>query len=206
MKENHFEKPEDGAVTDTQLLEALVMNLSDQQIEALYQVMKPGTPLGDAFHARVDEWRGSAEITDPELMRQRIMREIRSNSRFNKSFFAELDKLMQKKDMSDSALYNAIGISQPLWVNIRKKGIQDYGKRVRDAHTKRENVLKMAIVLEADYFELYNLMCYGGFSFSPSTNIGDCVIASCVQAKVYDPFQIDEYLSAAGARTLFSEE
>lgn len=206
MQDNHREQPTSGAVTDTELLEAVVQNLSDQQIEALYQVLRPGTPLGDAFHSCVKEWHGNEENGNPEFMRQRIMQEIRTNSRFNKSFFAELDKLMQKKNMGDSALYNAIGISQPLWVNIRKKGIQDYGKKVRDAHTKRENVLKMAIVLEADYFELYNLMCYGGFSFSPSINIGDCVIASCVQAKIYDPSQIDEYLVSAGARALFSEE
>lgn len=193
-------------VTDTDLLKRILCILSDTQIDMLRQAMKAGTEEGDALRKRIQKWRAEPTYTDPEKLRQDIMNEIRNNSKFDSSFFAELDSLMQQRGMEDAELYNAIGISQPLWSNIKKRGLKDYGTKMRNAHTKKENVLKMAIILHTDYFELYDLLCYGGFSFAPEVNATDHVVFACVRAGIYDPAVIDQYLVDAGEKALFSEE
>lgn len=193
-------------MSDTELLRQVLCHLSDSQVELLRQKLKEGTPEGKALRERLKRWRAEKKPMDPETLRKEIMKELRGSSKYNSSFFKELDSLMQRRGMEDAELYNAIGISQPLWSNIKKRGLQDYGKKVRNAHTKKENVLKMAIVLHADYYELYDLLCYGGFSFSPAVNAMDHVVAACIRAGIYDPGLIDQYLVDAGEAALFSEE
>ena len=205
MKQTDNLEPSDFGVNDTELLRKIIYYLIDPQIEVLRQELPEGSPERTALEDRIARWRRDSQTMDPESFRRRILQEIRSNSRFNTSFFAELDELMQRRGIKDSDLYNAIGISQPLWSNIKNRGLKDYGKKIRNAHTKKENVLKMAIVLRADYYELYDLMCYGGFSFSPTVNPTDHVVAACIRAGIYDPYKIDNYLVEAGEEALFSE-
>lgn len=200
-------QPDLTGVTDTQLLDAILSILDDIQIAALKKAIAPETPLGTALRSRLNKLAKNADAKNEPSIQQQIQARLQADDdQFNSSFFKELDKMMQKRNISDPELYNKIGISQALWANIRSKGLRDSGSHIRDAHTKRENVLKMAIVLKADYYELYNLMCYSGFSFSPSTSLGDHIIACCVKAKIYEPDRINQYLMDNNMEPLFGDK
>lgn len=196
--------PNNETATDAQLLEAILSHLDTCQIESLYPHFPQGTPLGRAFRLWLDRAR-KADPVNKEALKEKILEELQSSSAFSTYFFQELGRFMERAGMTDSQLYNKIGMSQPLWSNMMSKGLADEGSGRRNAHTNRNNVLKMSVVLRLDYWELYNLMCYGGCAFSPARDKRDYVIACCVRAGIYNPHAIDELLDAAGQEALFGK-
>lgn len=173
-----------AAVSDTALLKAVLRRLDLQQTQDLYLAFGSDSALADALRQRLREWRDPAQ-------------DLPAQDGGAPTFFGELVRFLARRGMTDAKLYNAIGMQRTLWYRLRDNP---------EAHTSKANVLKMGIVLQLDYWELYYLVSLSGYAFVPAYDGADREIASCVRAGIYAPAAIDERLYAAGEPTLFSRE
>ena len=119
------------------------------------------------------------------------------DTRRNREFFAELLRFADRVGMTDSQIYNAIGLSRSLWYRMRDH---------KDARTKKTNVLKLAIVLRLSFWEAFYLVALAGYAFMPGLDDTDKTVAACLLNGVYDPDTIDGMLASNNLETLFSEK
>ena len=112
------------------------------------------------------------------------------------TFFSELVKLADRIGMTDAQVYNAIGMNRSLWYRMRDN---------KDARTKKENILKLVIVLQLSFWEAFYLIALAGYSFVPGVNKTDEVVAYCLFHKIFTPESVDEMLYEKGCETLFNE-
>ena len=66
-------------------------------------------------------------------------------------------------------------------------------------------MLKMAIILHLDYWEMYYLLNLAGYSLMPAQDPTDKIVSYCIRSKIYDCKQIDELFFELGEEPLFSE-
>lgn len=188
-------------VTDTELLRQVLRLLSRPQLEDICLHIPAGTPMGDALSARIDLWCRD-ENTEEESLRESILNELSKSDNFSKYFYTELRSHLDKANITDAELYKAVGLAQSQWSKNQTLADSEVGKPIWTSHTKRDTVLKMAIVLKLNLFELKNLMAYGGHAFSPGVNSRDYVIATCIRRGEYNPRKINDILEAGGLEYL----
>ena len=195
-------------VSESDVLKEIIIKIKDEELDALYHLMPRDTALGAVFDQCVQKWRKEKVGTTKTIL-QEVHEEIKKNTqKIYTSFYNELMKLLENKGIDEkefkTMLYRESGIKPGSWANIEKKGTVLAVNR--DAHTSKENILKMLILLKADIYEIKNLLSYGNYSFDPEKNCLDCVIAKCVAAKNYDTEEIDNILYDIGESTLFRDE
>ncbi len=181
------------------LLIEVLKRLDEEQIAAIIQDLGWEEPDGRALRAVVqemDQTRQKPGTTFGEVM-DMLKEEIRFRSGSEKKFFEQLTFFIDRAQKTDSQVYNAIGMNRSLWYRLRDN---------KHAKTAKENVLKMAIVLHLDYWEMYYLVNLAGHSLMPKTDVMDRVVSRCVRHGIYDPIKIDELLEEVGEHTLFSEK
>lgn len=196
---------------DTEILRQILCTLSDPQIEELCLSFHPDTPLGDAFRQRLTLWR-KADGEKVQDLRAMILEVLGNDSSFTTFFYKELCKFMRRQGFNPddrkarARFYNAAEIPQNTFSVMMNKGLDASNSRTfGTAHARRENVLKMALVLKLNIFELKDLLCCAGMSFSPGTNPTDYVISKCVRNGEYDLHRVDELLYENGLPTLSKE-
>lgn len=180
-------------VSDTELLHKILLYLDEQQIEELFSVLRAEPAFADALRAQLFTLRGDWKEKDFETLLQEQM--DRSTGPMRK-FFSELIYFVNRAKMSDSQVYNQVGMDRKLWYRLRDS---------ENARTHKENVLKMCIVLKLDYWETYYLVSLSGYSFMPSPDINrtDYCIGLCVSNGVYDPEKVDTLLVQMGEQAIF---
>lgn len=201
----------ENPVNDTEILRRILCTLSDPQIEELCLSFPPETPLGDAFRQKLKAWRRAEEKEDRDL-RTMILEVLGKDSSFTTFFYKELRKFMRRQGFNPddrkarARFYNAAEIPQNTFSVMMNKGLDASNNRTfGTAHASRENVLKMALVLKLNIFELKDLLCCAGMSFSPGTNPTDYVIAKCVRNGEFDLHRVDELLYENNLPTLSKE-
>jgi len=115
----------------------------------------------------------------------------------NATFFGEVVRFTDRAGMTDSQVYNAIGMNRSLWYRMRDDA---------DARTKKSNVLKLAVVLKLSFWEAVYLIALAGYSFLPGNNDTDKVVSDCLMKGVFDPQAVDAALYEKTGNTLFSEQ
>ena len=113
-----------------------------------------------------------------------------------KTFFQELTGFAARENMTDSQLYNAVGMHRTRFYVLRDK---------KDASVKKKLCLKLCIVLRLSVYETIYLMALAKHSFSPGVDRTDEIVNHCLQSGIYSPEKIDELLYDNGLETLFSE-
>jgi len=113
------------------------------------------------------------------------------------NFFSEILKFADRIGLTDSQVYNAIGMNRSLWYRMRNDS---------EARTKKENVLKLVIVLRLNFWEAFYLIALAGYSFLPGINETDEIVAQCLLEKIYNPEEVDKILYGKCYKTLFTEE
>ena len=196
---------------DTEILRRTLQVLSDPQIEELCLSFPPETPLGDAFRQRLALWR--EQTGEPVQDLQAVILEVLGDkSNFTVFFYKELCKFMKRKGFNPddrkarAKFYNAAEIPQNTFSVMMNKGLDASNSRTfGTGHASRANVLKMALVLQLSIFELKDLLCCAGMSFSPGTNPSDYIISKCVRNGEYSLRRVDELLYENGLPTLSKE-
>ncbi len=182
-----------------QLLIEVLKRLDDAQIAAIIEDLGWEEPYGKALRNIVQELdeKDRKKAMSPDELMDMLKEEINLRSGSDKKFFEQLTFFVDRAKKTDSQVYNAIGMNRSLWYRLRDN---------KNAKTGKENILKMAVVLHLDYWEMYYLVNLAGHSLMPKTDGTDRVVSRCIRHGIYDTLQIDELLAAIGENTLFSEK
>lgn len=200
MKNLNKESDTRAEVESEQLLQEILCRLSEQQIASLLIDLGWDSPAGISLRKRLEkqkQFRWMQDISDDFTIQDALRIELESNHNYRNEFFEELIRFVDRAQKTDAQVYNAIGMNRTLWYRLRDN---------KDARTSKRNVLKMAIVLQLDYWELYYLVNLAGYSFVPNYDVTDRVISFCVRHQIYDTMQIDALLNENREQTLFTEE
>lgn len=103
-----------------------------------------------------------------------------------------LFEFIDKKGLSDPQVYKRAGIDRKLFSKIRSKP---------DYRPGKSTIIALALALELNKEEIDELLESGGFSLSES-DTSDLVITFCLEKKIYDVFQVNEYLDYFSQKTL----
>jgi hypothetical protein len=154
--------------------------------------------MGKALQKVLEEdiYQYQKPLTMKEL-RKELKQELEEKNGQQHEFYQELTRFIDRMELTDSQVYNDIGMSRSLWYHIRDN---------KNAKTKKKNVLRMAVVLHVDYWEMYYLVNLAGYSLLPAEDVTDKIVISCIKNKIYDKMQIDDLLIENGEKPLFSEE
>lgn len=180
------------------LLLEILSRLDEGQLFGIIDEIGRGSVYGEELCRLLEEGynRDEEQFLSMEAWKQRLKRELKADKGHCREFYNELIYFIDREHKTDAQVYNAIGMNRTLWYRLRDN---------RNARTNKRNVIKMAIYLHLDYWEMYYLINLAGYSLLPGDNETDRIVASCVRHKLYDQRQIDELLCEAGERPLFSE-
>lgn len=103
-----------------------------------------------------------------------------------------LFSFIDKKDVRDTEIYKRAGIDRRHFSKIRSSS---------DYRPKKNTVIALALSLELDEEEFHQLLESGGYSLSES-DTSDLVIKFCLDKKIYDVYQVNEYLDYFSQKTL----
>jgi hypothetical protein len=103
-----------------------------------------------------------------------------------------LFRFIDQKDASDAEIYKRAGIDRRHFSKIRSSS---------DYRPKKSTVIALALALELDEEEFNQMLESGGYSLSDSET-ADLVIKFCLEKKIYDVIQVNEYLDYFSQKTL----
>jgi hypothetical protein len=103
-----------------------------------------------------------------------------------------LFNFIDKKDASDTEIYKRAGIDRRHFSKIRSSS---------DYRPKKNTVIALGLALKLDEEEFHQLLESGGYSLSES-DTSDLVIKFCLDKKIYDVYQVNEYLDYFSQKTL----
>lgn len=185
--------------TERKLLTEIVTRLEKPQLFTIWEDLGTDSPLGKTFYQILQEdcpWNMEAALSADKL-KELLKKELEVTRNYRREFYDALIYFVDRIEKTDAQVYNAIGMSRTLWYHLRDN---------KNAKTHKDNVLKMAIILKLDYWELYYLVNLAGYSLLPGNDDMDRVVSLCIRNKIYDVNKIDELLYEAGIRTLFSKK
>jgi hypothetical protein len=99
---------------------------------------------------------------------------------------------IDQKGVSDIEVYKNAGIDRKHFSKIRSKP---------DYRPKKSTVIALGLGLKLDEEEFEQLLESAGYSLSDSET-ADLVIKFCLEKKIYDVFQVNEYLDYFSQKTL----
>lgn len=180
------------------LLTEILLKLDDIQLSGLLDEIGRESECGKELLKVLEEdcgWRSDVPFSFKEA-KEILKKELDMAKGHHREFYKELIHFIDREQKTDSQVYNAIGMNRSLWYHLRDN---------KNARTSKRNVIKMAIVLRLDYWEMYYLINLSGYSLLPGDDDMDRIVAFCIRRKIYDQKQVDELLWEAGVAPLFSE-
>lgn len=108
------------------------------------------------------------------------------------SFQMKLLKLIDERNLKDSDVYNKVNIDRRLFSKIRSN---------KDYHPTKETIILLGLSLELTEYELEDLLKSASYSL-PMNNEYDLIIRFCFKEKIYDLFQLNEFLEDYNCKTL----
>jgi hypothetical protein len=99
---------------------------------------------------------------------------------------------IDEKGVSDSHVYKSAGIDRKHFSKIRSRA---------DYRPKKSTVIALGLGLKLGEEEFEKLLESGGYSLSDSET-ADLVIKFCLEKKIYDVMQVNEYLDYFSQKTL----
>lgn len=103
-----------------------------------------------------------------------------------------LFRFIDQKGVNDSEVYKNAGIDRKHFSKIRSKS---------EYRPKKSTVIALGLGLKLDEDELEQLLDSAGYSLSDSETT-DLVIKFCLDKKIYDVIQVNEYLDYFSQKTL----
>lgn len=185
-------------ITEKQLLLAVLSRLDERQLMGLVEEMGRDQPLGQAlFQVLEEELCWTQKTLGMDELKALLKEELEVTQGYRREFYKELIYFVDRAQKTDAQVYNEIGMNRTLWYRLRDN---------KNARTNKRNVLKMAVILQLDYWELYYLVNLAGYSLLPRDDLTDRTVAFCVRHGIYEKGKVDELLVEAGEKALFSED
>ena len=181
-----------GGSSSDPLLNELLASLSESLLMEIIAYLGLDNPISVELQKRIHVIRG----IDFETDFSKPLAIARRERKHGVGFFNQIIKFADRAQMTDPQIYNGANIGRSLWYRIRDN---------KNVKTSKENVLKIALVLRLNYWELYYLVSLAGYSFMPHNNMTDYIIALCAWHKEFNPETIDRLLVENGKKALFSE-
>ncbi|MCX4269433.1 MAG: hypothetical protein OSJ62_12360 [Lachnospiraceae bacterium] len=188
-------------ITERQLLIEVLSRLDERQILGLAEEMGRENPFGEALlqllEEEADRFPWTQKTLGTEELKKLLKQELEVTQGYRQEFYKELIYFVDRAQKTDAQVYNEIGMNRTLWYRLRDN---------KNARTNKRNVLKMAVILHLDYWEMYYLVNLAGYSLLPKDDLTDRTAAFCIRHGIYEKEKIDELLIEAGEKPLFSEE
>ena len=188
-------------ITERQLLIEVLSRLDERQILGLAEEMGRENPFGEALlqllEEEADRFPWTQKTLGTEELKKLLKQELEVTQGYRQEFYKELIYFVDRAQKTDAQVYNEIGMNRTLWYRLRDN---------KNARTNKRNVLKMAVILHLDYWEMYYLVNLAGYSLLPKDDLTDRTAAFCILHGIYEKEKIDELLIEAGEKPLFSEE
>lgn len=112
------------------------------------------------------------------------------------TFQSKLLKWIDERNLKDSDVYNKVNIDRRLFSKIRSN---------KDYHPSKETIILLGLSLELSEQEIEELLESASYSL-PMNNEYDLIIRFCFKKKIYDLFQINEFLEDHNCKTLTKGE
>lgn len=188
----------DKKVTERQLLIEVLSRLDEKQLLGLVEELGRDQPLGQALSALLEEeFKDKQKTLKMDELKRLLKEELEVTQGYRREFYKELIFFVDRAQKTDAQVYNEIGMNRTLWYRLRDN---------KSARTNKRNVLKMAVILQLDYWEMYYLVNLAGYSLLPGDDLTDRTVAFCVRHGIYEKGKVDELLVEAGEKPLFSED
>ena len=114
--------------------------------------------------------------------------ENKDKNQFQKVLF----KFIDDRNLKDSDVYNKVNIDRRLFSKIRSD---------IDYHPSKETVILLGLSLELNEVEFEELLESAAYSL-PKNNTYDLIIRFCFINKIYDLFQVNEFLDEYNLKAL----
>ena len=118
------------------------------------------------------------------------------NNKEEDTFQSKLLKWIDERGLKDSDVYNKVNIDRRLFSKIRSN---------KDYHPSKETIILLGLSLELSEKEIEELLESASYSL-PMNNEYDLIIRFCFKKKIYDLFQINEFLEDYNCKTLTKGE
>ena len=177
---------------ERQLLIKILSRMEEGQIIALQNELGADTPEGRAL---TDILKVISDTDGAE--EENISADTAKETAVSKeavTFYKVVTGFIDRAGKTESYVYNQNHMDRKLWYRLRDKP---------GAKTSKRNLLKMAIVLELNYWEMHYLVNLGGYPIMPALDPTDKVIAKHVRQRKYDKEAINKDLKEAGEEPLF---
>jgi O-acetyl-ADP-ribose deacetylase len=155
-------------VLSKEIVDSVQSFIDDKIIEELqYNESNNSTIVYDAFISQDIKGRSLDDLMD-EL---------------DDTFSEALLKLIDRKNVSDSAIYKKANIDRKHFSKLRKS----------DYHPSKRTAIALAIALELNYDETKDFIGRAGYALS-SNNYFDIIIEYCIKNEIYDIYQVNMIL------------
>ncbi len=192
------DREKEKEVTDKELLVQVLSRLDERQLIGIVEEIGVEQPLGQALVKILEEELHWSEKTlKLDQLKVLLKEELETTQGTRREFYKELIYFVDRAGKTDAQVYNEIGMNRTLWYRLRDN---------RNAKTNKRNVLKMAVILQLDYWEMYYLVNLAGYSLLPKDDLTDRTVAFCIRHGIYEKGKVDELLIEAGEKPLFSED
>ena len=192
------DREKEKEVTDKELLVQVLSRLDERQLIGIVEEIGVEQPLGQALVKILEEELHWSEKTlKLDQLKVLLKEELETTQGTRREFYKELIYFVDRAGKTDAQVYNEIGMNRTLWYRLRDN---------RNAKTNKRNVLKMAVILQLDYWEMYYLVNLAGYSLLPKDDLTERTVAFCIRHGIYEKGKVDELLIEAGEKPLFSED
>lgn len=192
-------------VPDRDMLYTILTTMSTSHLEELCLSIPEKTDLGDTLRFHLAQWRKDFKVPNLDMkkpLHDAIWEVLKDRDHFHDCFWTELQSFLKDRKLTDKELYTAAGILQQTYSVSSSKWAADSGSLKRGSHTKRNNALSICLALKLNILETKDLMAHANYSFSPSKDPRDFIIASCIARRIFDTVTINEYLDEARLEAL----
>ena len=186
------DREKEKEVTDKELLVQVLSRLDERQLIGIVEEIGVEQPLGQALVKILEEELHWSEKTlKLDQLKVLLKEELETTQGTRREFYKELIYFVDRAGKTDAQVYNEIGMNRTLWYRLRDN---------RNAKTNKRNVLKMAVILQLDYWEMYYLVNLAGYSLLPKDDLTDRTVAFCIRHGIYEKGKVDELLIEAGEK------
>lgn len=128
---------------------------------------------------------GSNEVNNKNIYRKSVSinEYLKDNEKYS-SFQTMLFKLIDKKKLKDSDVYNKVNIDRRLFSKIRSD---------KKYHPSKDTIILLGLSLELNEIEIVELLDSASYSL-PKNNYFDLIIRFCFINKIYNVNSVNELL------------
>jgi len=112
------------------------------------------------------------------------------------TFQSKLLKMIDERNLKDSDVYNKVNIDRRLFSKIRSN---------KNYHPSKETIILLGLSLELSEKEIEELLESASYSLPMNTEF-DLIIRFCFKEKIYDLFQVNEFLEDYNCKILGEKE